>query len=221
MGRLVSRSTSCRKGKKNSDQSVTTETYINSMEEEKAPLIGEIEEVDATATAPTTTTDEVSPKKQVRTKVPEVEIHLYRQGKGPIAVFKSNLGGWEQDQLEVREILEKYGLKSIFVFNPQSGRGVPIRFHRNGRSILTYHDGATVYVDGEPKDSVLKPVTRILIGVLVITFMIALVSRDTPEWIKKYNILGTNSSPWVLACIVIVFTRMRKRTKDFLKKYGW
>ncbi|MED6165580.1 hypothetical protein PIB30_100934 [Stylosanthes scabra] len=196
------------------------------MEEEKAPLIGEIEEVEATAPAPATT-EEVSPKKQVQTKVPEVEIHLYRQGKGPIAVFKTNLGGWEQDQLEVRDILEKYGLKSIFAFNPQSGRGVPIRFHpRNGRSILTYRDGASVYVDGEPKDSLLKPVTRILIGVLLITFMITLVSRDVPQWLKKFNFTGTkdfgsNFPPWILACIVIVFTRMRKRTKDFLTKYGW
>ena len=121
------------------------------MEEEKAPLLGEIEEVDATAT--TTDADGGgSPQRHVRTKVPEVEIHLFRQGRGPIAVFKSSLGGWDQDQLEVRDILEKYGLKSMFAFNPQSGRGVPIRFHpRNGRSILTYRDGAVVYVDGEPK----------------------------------------------------------------------
>lgn len=90
--------------------------------------------------------------KTVRTKVPEVEIHLYRQGKGPIAVFKSSLGGWDQDQLEVRDILENYGFKSIFAFNPGSGRGVPIRFNRrNGRSHLGYRDGSVIYVDGEPK----------------------------------------------------------------------
>lgn len=89
--------------------------------------------------------------KTVRTKVPEVEIHLYRQGKGPINVFKSTLGGWDQDQLEVREILEKYGFKSIFAFNPASGRGAPIRFGRNGRSILGYRDGSVIHVDGEPK----------------------------------------------------------------------
>lgn len=71
------------------------------------------------------------------------------------------------------------------------------------------------------QDSLLKPVTRILVGVVLITIMITLVSRDTPEWIKKLNISGVNFPPWILACVVIVFTRMRKRTKDFLKKYGW
>lgn len=77
---------------------------------------------------------------------------MYRCGKGPIDVFKSNLGGWEQDQLEVRPILDKYGLKSIFAFNVEKGRGVPIRFNpRNGRSMLTYRDGAVVYIDGEPQ----------------------------------------------------------------------
>ena len=116
------------------------------MEEEKTPLIGEIEEVD------TDTNSHTATQRHVRTKVPEIEIHLYRQGKGPIDVFKSTLGGWDQDQLEVRDILEKYGFKSIYAFNTQSGRGVPIRFNpRNGRSLLNYKDGGVVYVDGEPK----------------------------------------------------------------------
>lgn len=192
------------------------------MADEKTPLLGEIEEVDATPEevgSPNTSDRE----KRVRTKVPEAEIHLYRQGKGPVAVFKTSLGGWEQDQLEIRDILEKYGLKSVFAFNPQgAGRGVPVRFHpRNGRSILTYRDGAVVYLDGEPKDSLVKPVTRILIGVALITFMITIVSRDTPNWLKKLNFSGVNFPPWILACVVIVFTRMRKRTKDFLTKRGW
>ncbi|KAK7270401.1 hypothetical protein RIF29_23504 [Crotalaria pallida] len=191
------------------------------MEEEKAPLLsgggGEIEEV-VEASSSSVSVEE----KRVRTKVPEVEIHLYRQGRGPIAVFKSLLGGWEQDQLEVRDILEQYSLKSIYAFNPRSGRGVPIRFNpRNGRSILTYRDGAVVHVDAEPKDSLIKPVTRILVGVVLITIMITLVSRETPEFIKKFNISGVNFPPWILACVVIVFTRMRKRTKDLLRKYGW
>lgn len=184
-------------------------------------MVGEIEEVDASPVEEEGTSER---EKRVRTKVPEAEIHLYRQGKGPVAVFKSALGGWEQDQLEIREdILEKYGMKSVFAFNPTAGgRGVPVRFNpRNGRSILTYRDGAVVYLDGEPKDSLVKPVTRILVGVALITFMITLVSRDTPNWLKKLNFSGVNFPPWILACVVIVFTRMRKRTRDFLKKRGW
>ncbi|OIW06577.1 hypothetical protein TanjilG_03971 [Lupinus angustifolius] len=112
------------------------------MEEEKASLLrGEIEEV---------VEENI---KNVGNKVPEVEIQLYHQGRGPISVFKSKLGGWEQDQLQVHDILQLHALKSIYAFNPGSGRGVPIRFNpRNGRSILTYRDGAVVYVDGEPKE---------------------------------------------------------------------
>lgn len=114
--------------------------------------IGAMQEIEETAPL----LDDSQPNGESRsqsatTKVPEVEIHLYRSEKGPIDVFKSNLGGWEQDQLEVRAILEKYGLKSIFAFNVDKGRGVPIRFQRNGRSVLTYRDGATVYIDGEPQ----------------------------------------------------------------------
>ncbi|KAL3635621.1 hypothetical protein CASFOL_020168 [Castilleja foliolosa] len=77
---------------------------------------------------------------------------VYKQGKGPIDVIKTGLTGWDQDQLEVRQILDKYGFKSIFAYTPGSGRGMPIRFNpRNGRSMITYRDGAVVYVDGEPK----------------------------------------------------------------------
>ncbi|XP_019451977.1 PREDICTED: uncharacterized protein LOC109354075 [Lupinus angustifolius] len=181
------------------------------MEEEKASLLrGEIEEV---------VEENI---KNVGNKVPEVEIQLYHQGRGPISVFKSKLGGWEQDQLQVHDILQLHALKSIYAFNPGSGRGVPIRFNpRNGRSILTYRDGAVVYVDGEPKDSLLKPVTRIIVGVVLITIMILLFSKETPVWFKKFNISGVNFPPWILACVVIVFTRMRKRTKDLLRKFGW
>ncbi|WCJ44014.1 hypothetical protein M5689_024711 [Euphorbia peplus] len=159
--------------------------------------------------------------KTVKTKVPEVEIRLYRRGKGPIDVFKSSLGGWEQDQLEVGDILDKYAFKSIFAFNPTVGRGAPIRFSRNGRSLLSYRDGSVIHVDGEPKDSLIKPVTKIVLGVAVITVLIAMVLKEPPEWIKKSNIFGGSFPPWILACAVIVFTRMRKRTGDFLTKRGW
>nr|GEV19033.1 WD repeat-containing protein [Tanacetum cinerariifolium] len=100
-------------------------------------------------------------------------------------------------------------------------RGVPIRFHpKNGRSVLTYKDGSVVSLDGDPKDSLIKPITRILVGVAVLTALIVLVMKETPEWAKKLNITGIDFSvpPWVLACVVIVFTRLRKRTRDFFTK---
>ncbi|GMH31618.1 hypothetical protein Nepgr_033462 [Nepenthes gracilis] len=161
-------------------------------------------------------------KRSVRTKVPEVEVHLYRQGKGPIAVFKSPLGGWDQDQLEVRDILDNYGFKCIYAFTPGSGRGVPIRFHsKNGRSMLPYKDGSIIYIDGEPKDAMIKPITRILVGAAMITILIALVAKETPAWAQKFNVRGTRIPPWIITCAIVVFTRMRKRTRDFLKNRGW
>ncbi|XP_051126573.1 uncharacterized protein LOC127248331 [Andrographis paniculata] len=190
--------------------------------------VGEIEEEEeeeAAAPLIPKTTESDSPKKRtrtVRTKVPEAEVQVYRNGKGPIDVFTTALGGWDQDQLEIREILEKYGFKSVYAFTPGSGRGVPIRFNpRNGRSMLTYRDGAVVYLDGEPKDSLLNPITKILVGVAAITAMIVLFTKEVsaPEWAQKFNFSGGYIPPWVLACAVIVFTRMRKRTKTFLENY--
>ncbi|THU59094.1 hypothetical protein C4D60_Mb03t21370 [Musa balbisiana] len=156
-----------------------------------------------------------------KNKAPEVEVHLFRRGRGPIDVFRSKLGGWDQDRLEVQDILDKYGFKSLFAFNPESGRGVPIRFSsRNGRSVLPYTGGSVVVIDGEPKDSLVKPVTKIMVGVAVLTLLIAMFFKETPEWFKSSRFSGITFPPWVLACMVIVFTRLRKRTKDVLKKYG-
>ncbi|GMP80040.1 hypothetical protein CsSME_00035294 [Camellia sinensis var. sinensis] len=67
-------------------------------------------------------------------------------------------------------------------------------------------------------DSLIKPITKILLAVAVSTFMIVLVMKESPEWMKKLNLSGGRFPPWILACVVIVFTRMRKRTKDFLTK---
>ena len=71
----------------------------------------EIREVEGTDGSGSPPNDPKATQKTVRTKVPEVEIHLYREGKGPIDVFKSRLGGWDQDQLEVREIRAKVDLR--------------------------------------------------------------------------------------------------------------
>ncbi|KAL1561516.1 hypothetical protein AAHA92_04208 [Salvia divinorum] len=185
--------------------------------------VGEIEETEAAAPLLQETAEAEPVQKKnrsVTTSVPEAEVHIYSRGKGPIDVIKMGLGGWEQDQLEIREILDKYGFKSLYAFTPGSGRGVPIRFNpRNGRSMLTYRDGARVYVDGEPKDSLLKPVTRIILSVALITIIIVFAMKETPAWAKNLQSSVGPIPPWVLACAVIVFTRMRKRTKSFLQKY--
>lgn len=83
---------------------------------------------------------------------PEVEVQLFRRGR-PVAVFRSQLGGYTQDQLEVGDVLEQHGLKSVFAFDPAARkRGVAIRFNpRNGRSLLPYAPGSTIFLDGEPK----------------------------------------------------------------------
>lgn len=71
------------------------------------------------------------------------------------------------------------------------------------------------------QDSLLKPITKILLGVAVITVLITLVSRETPQWLERFSPFGGSFPPWMLALMVIVFTRMRKRTKDVLKWFGW
>lgn len=71
------------------------------------------------------------------------------------------------------------------------------------------------------QDSLIKPVTKILFGVAIITIVLTLFLKESPVWVEKLNIFGGSFPPWILACVVIVFTRMRKRTKDLLKKFGW
>ncbi|KAL8096449.1 uncharacterized protein LOC141689182 [Apium graveolens] len=197
---------------------MTTENTAGEIEESTSPTTGTNDSDESTPLLSSQNTD----SKSQSSKVPEVEINLLRRGRGPIAVFKSRLGGYEQDQLEVREILEKYNFKAIYAFNSIRGRGAPIRFYpRNGLSMIPYTDGAVISVDGEPKDSIINPITRIVVGVAVITLLIVFVMKETPQWAQKLNFSGGYFPPWILALVVVVITRFRKRTKDFLLKYGW
>lgn len=127
------------------------------LEANKAPAPAAAAEVSDDAiqeepSAPATSRDG-KPGSGAAATAPEVEVQLFRRGRGPVAVFRSQLGGYTQDQLEVGDILEQYGLKSVFAFDPAARtRGVAIRFHpRNGRSLLNYAPGSTIFLDGEPK----------------------------------------------------------------------
>ncbi|CAH8359351.1 unnamed protein product [Eruca vesicaria subsp. sativa] len=159
------------------------------------------------------------------TKVPEVEIHLFLTGRGldPIHVFKWNLGGEEQNQLEVGPILVKYGLKTIFAFTVDYGRGVcvPIKFNpRNGRSLLTYRDGTLVHIIAEPENPVSKTIQRIVIGAVFATLLNTFLVRHPPAWIKN-NFSIQDLPMWVLVCIMIVLIILRKRSRDIYRKFGW
>jgi len=67
-------------------------------------------------------------------------------------------------------------------------------------------------------------VYRILVGVALIAIMIMLVYGDidisTTEWVQKLNASGVNYPPLIVACVVVVFSRMRHRTRHFLKRLG-
>lgn len=52
------------------------------------------------------------------------------------------------------------------------------------------------------------------------TLLIVFVARESPEWAQKFNFSGGSFPPWILALVVIVFTRLSKRTKNFLTKRG-
>jgi hypothetical protein len=87
-----------------------------------------------------------NPGSEAAAAAPEVEVQLFRLGRGPVAVFRLPLGGYMQDQLEVGDILEKHGLKCVFAFDPASrARGVAIRFNpRNGAEHRPDRPGPTV-----------------------------------------------------------------------------
>eukprot|EP01018_Ginkgo_biloba_P032067 Gb_09091 [translate_table: standard] len=154
-------------------------------------------------------------------KFGEVEVHLYIRGKGPIHVFKATLGGWDEDRLDLQQIMDDYGLKALYAFSTRSGRGLRLRINpRNGLSILPY-TGKLVCIDAEPKDSLIKPISKILLVLAVFTFLAAMVLREPPQWIHKVKFLGGGSFSWTVAIIIFVFSRLRKRIRDILKRYGW
>jgi hypothetical protein len=89
-----------------------------------------------------------------RQRVPSVEVHLYRRGAGPVAIFRSDLAGPRRDRLDVRRIQASHGLRALFAFRPEGsrrGRGLRIRCDpAAGYSALPFRDGAAIALDGEP-----------------------------------------------------------------------
>ena len=93
----------------------------------------------------------------------EVQVQLYVRGQGPVHEFISNLKGWEPNRLDVNEIKEKYGMKSLFAFSIISGRGLELAANpRNGLSLITYRGlpGTVIRLDGEPRVCIETPSFR-------------------------------------------------------------
>jgi hypothetical protein len=152
--------------------------------------------------------------------IPEVEVHLYVRGEGPIHVFKTPLGGWDQDRLDLQQIMDDYGLKALYAYGARSGRGLRLRLNpRNGLSMLPY-TGNLVCLDGEPKDSWLKPISKILMVLALVTLLVVMILREPPQWIHKLKFIGGGSLPWTATIIVIVISRLRKKVRNLLRSYG-
>lgn len=152
--------------------------------------------------------------------IPEVEVHLYVKGEGPIHVFKTLLGGWDQDRLDLQQIMDDYGLKVLYAYSARSGRGLRLRLNpRNGLSMLPYK-GNLVCIDGEPKDSWLKPISKILMLLALVTLLVTMILREPPQWMHKLKFMGGGLSLWTVAIIVIVISRLRKKLMNLLRSYG-
>eukprot|EP00252_Welwitschia_mirabilis_P010723 TRINITY_DN24161_c0_g1_i1.p1 TRINITY_DN24161_c0_g1~~TRINITY_DN24161_c0_g1_i1.p1 ORF type:complete len:177 (-),score=21.71 TRINITY_DN24161_c0_g1_i1:318-848(-) len=157
-------------------------------------------------------------KKNSKAK-PEIEVELYVKGKGPIHVFRTPLVGWDQDRIDLLHIMEEHGFKALYAFNPNSGRGLRLRFNpRNGLSLLPYHARA-VRIDGEPKDSLLMPISRVLLLLAFLTLALSMILRDPPEWVQKLKFLQGDSFPWTWVTFVVVLIRLRKRFWGLLWKF--
>ncbi|KAF3326920.1 hypothetical protein FCM35_KLT08550 [Carex littledalei] len=143
-----------------------------------------------------------------------VEVHLYRRGRGPIAIFQSSLVGPGLNRLDVRSIMSQHGLRSLFAFKPPSERGFRIRFDLvKGQSVLHYKPGSVVFFDSEPKGSLIRPISIIFMGVAILFILIAVLMKEFPYQLNSKTLFGSFVPPWLLAFGVILYTRMRKKTR--------
>ncbi|KAJ4765943.1 Eukaryotic translation initiation factor 3 subunit C [Rhynchospora pubera] len=143
-----------------------------------------------------------------------IEVHLYRHGKGPISIFRSSLVGPGLDRLNVRSILSKYGLRSLFAFKPPSERGFRIRFDKaNGLSVLRYKPGSVVFFDSEPKGSLIRTISLIFMGLAIPSILIMVLMNELPYQFKSTTLIGSFVPPWLLAFGVILYSRLRKKPR--------
>ncbi|KAL2652555.1 hypothetical protein R1flu_020683 [Riccia fluitans] len=145
--------------------------------------------------------------------LPEVQIELYVNGKGPRYSFKSKLQGYDANRLDVETLLNKYKLNSLYAYSPSDGRGQRLLQHpRNGLSLVCYSGkpDSVIRLDSDPKTSVWKQSLLIVVVSLVIVLVILIFSDDAdkPLWFKKLQHLGGGSIGWLVGFIIILISQI-------------
>ncbi|KAL3684388.1 hypothetical protein R1sor_002410 [Riccia sorocarpa] len=145
--------------------------------------------------------------------LPEVQIELYVNGKGPRHTFKSKLQGYDANRLDVETLLSKYKLNALYAYSPSGGRGQRLIQHpRSGLSLVCYSGkpDSLIRLDSDPKTSLWKQSLLILVVSLVIVLIILIFSDDAdkPLWFKKLQQLGGGSIGWLVGFFVILISQV-------------
>ncbi|KAJ7516295.1 hypothetical protein O6H91_22G051800 [Diphasiastrum complanatum] len=151
----------------------------------------------------------------------EVDVELYIQGRGPQHTFKASLEGWDQNRLDLEQIMNEYRLKAVYAFSIGSGRGQRLMYNpRNGLSVVPYSGkpGSLIRLDGDPKGSLMVPILKISLAAFLISILtMAFALKEPPKFFSKLQVLAGGGGMIWLVCLVTMFvtqlTRHNRQSK--------
>ncbi|CAM6127036.1 unnamed protein product [Calypogeia fissa] len=155
--------------------------------------------------------------------LPEVQIELFENGKGPRHTFKTKLQGWEANRLDLETIQNTYHLKAVYAYSITAGRGQRLAYHpRNGLSLVCYSGkpGVVIRLDSDPKLAVRKYVLKFGVGVVVAAFLLFCFHKEAwPQWLHNLVNCTGGGFGWIVAFLVFVGTQaaagwgLRRKTR--------
>ncbi|XP_024540006.1 uncharacterized protein LOC112349586 [Selaginella moellendorffii] len=153
---------------------------------------------------------------------PLVEVELFIDGKGPEHVFKAPLGGWDQNRLDLEQIMIDYKLRAIYAYSLSSGRGQRLRYNpRNGLSMLPYSgkSDSVIRLDGDPKRSRLVPVIKIGVGIGFIVAMVTCIFVDfSRDWIQALRNASAGRMMLVVCFVTMIILQISRQARSHKKR---
>ncbi|XP_024518105.1 uncharacterized protein LOC112341732 [Selaginella moellendorffii] len=175
---------------------------------------------------------------------PLVEVELFIDGKGPEHVFKAPLGGWDQNRLDLEQIMIDYKLRAIYAYSLSSGRGQRLRYNpRNGLSMLPYSgkSDSIIRLDGDPKvrkfsilffrkfylewismilqRSRLVPVIKIGVGIGFIVAMVTCIFVDfSSDWIQALRNASAGRMMLVVCFVTMIILQISRQARSHKKR---
>lgn len=144
-----------------------------------------------------------------------VLVEVYIRGKGPVHKLKLPWEGYEKNQIDLEDLMNKCRLKALYAFSLTQGRGVEQFYNpRNGLSLISYSGkpDSIIRYDGEPKPTFGAVASRYGLSFLLVAILVVGSTKSKNHYIvEAQKVLGGRVT-WIACFVILVFSHFARRS---------